>query len=151
MTDWEKSNRAAQRLEIRTRELVLKRLSHPLALAQAAAERKRSERLARLEELGEYKTFEEAHEAYGWGYISEEEFETIRNFLEHKEELKSERSAEEYAADILHEFVAGLRKEISHFQFELLPQKEQKRIQQQQAELLERRRSRRPGAGCTQE
>jgi hypothetical protein len=146
MTEWEKSNRAAQRFEIKTRELVLKRLSHPLALAQAAAEKKRSERLARLEALGEYKTFEEAHEAYGWGYISEEEFETIRNFLEHKEELKSERSAEEYAADILQEFVVGLRKEIASFKFELLPQKEQKRIQQQQAELLERHKKNVPGA-----
>lgn len=146
MTDREKEKRASFRFEIKTRELVLKRLSHPLALAQSAAEKKRSERLARLEELGEYKTFEEAQDAYGWGHITEEEFEAVKSFLEHKEELKSERSAEEYAADILQEFVARLRREISGFQFELLPPKEQKRIQQQQAELLERHRSRVPGA-----
>lgn len=146
MTDYEKKNRADLRHEIKARSLVVKRLEHPLALAKAAAEKKRNERIARLEELGEYKTYEEAHDAYGWGFITAEEFESIKNFLEHKEELKSERSAEEYAADILQEFVARLRREITSFQFELLPKEEQQRIQQQHAELLERRRCRVPGA-----
>lgn len=146
MTDHEKQNRADLRYEIKARKLALKRLEHPLALSKAAAEKKRSERIARLEELGEYKTYEEAHDAYGWGFITEEEFESIKNFLEHKEELKGERSAEEYAANILQEFVARLQREIASFQFELLPKKEQQRIQQQHAELLERRRRRVPGA-----
>lgn len=146
MTDHEKKIRTDLRHEIKTRKLVLKRLEHPLALAKAAAEKKRSERIARLEELGEYKTYEEAHDAYGWGFITEEEFESIKNFLEHKEELKGERSDEEYAADMMQEFVARLQREITSFQFELLPEKEQKRILQQQAELLERHRSHVPGA-----
>lgn len=145
MTDCEKQNRADLRHEIKARKLVLKRLEHPLALAKAAAEKKHSERLARLEELGEYKTYEEAHEAYGWDLITAEEFEAVVNFLEHKEELKGERSAEEYAADMMQEFVARLQREIASFQFELLPQKEQQRIQQQHAELLQRRKQRTPG------
>lgn len=145
MTDREKQNRADLRHEIKARKLVLKRLEHPLALAKATAEKKRSERHARLEELGEYKTYDEAHDAYGWGYITEEEFEAIKNFLEHKEELKGERSAEEYAADMMQEFVARLQREIASFQFELLPKKEQQRIQQQHAELLQRRKQRTPG------
>lgn len=147
MTDYEKKNRADLRHEIKARKLVLKRLEHPLVLAKAAAEKKRSERIARLEELGEYKTYEEAHDAYGWGFITEEEFEAVKSFLEHKEELKSERSAEEYAADMIQEFVARLQREITSLQFELLPEKEQQRIQQQHAELLERRRRRVPQAG----
>lgn len=147
MTDQEKQNRADLRYEIKARSLVVKRLEHPLALAKAAAEKKRNERLARLEELGEYKTYAEAHDAYGWGWITEDEFASITAFLEHKEEMKSERSAEEYAADMMQELVGRLKREISGLQFELLPKKEQQRIQQQQAALLERHKRRIPGAG----
>lgn len=145
MKEREKKLRSDLRHEIRARKLVIKRLEHPLALARAAAEKKKAAREARLDELGEYKTFNDAQEAYGFGAISEEEFDQIVDFLENKEQMKSVRSPEEHAADILQEFVVGLEREIAGLEFELLPQKEQERIRQQNFELLERRKNRVPG------
>ncbi|MBQ5712364.1 MAG: hypothetical protein IIV61_07120 [Oscillospiraceae bacterium] len=145
MTEHEKQQRTALRQEIRARKLVVKRLEHPLALARAAGEKKKAEREARLEALGEYKTFNDAQEAYGFGMITETEFDQIVDFLENKEQMKSVRSPEEHAADILQEYIIGLEREIASFEFDMLPQKEQKRIRQQNFELLERRKKRMSG------
>lgn len=145
MTDREKKSRADLRQEIRVRKLVVKRLETPLKLAVAAGEKKRAARLARLDELGEYKSYNDAQDAYGFGCITEEEFDQIVDFLENKEQMKDVKSVEEHAADILQEFVCGLRREIASFEFDLLPKKEQERIRQQNYELLERRKQRQAG------
>lgn len=140
MTDHEKKIRAALRTEIRSCQLALKRLEHPIALAVAAAEKKKLARLKRLEELGRFKDARDAQDAYGFGCITEEEYDAVLDFLEHKEEMKSVKSPEEHAADILQEFAFKLRQDIAGFEFELLPPKEQERIRQERFERLERRR-----------
>lgn len=132
--------------EITVRKLVIKRLRSPLAHAQALGEKKRAERLARIAELSEYKSFNDAQEAYGFGCITEEEFDTIVDFLEHSEEMKQVKSAEEHAADLLAEFVNRLQTEIAGFEFELLPEKKQQEIRNKNFELLKRRNERRKAA-----
>lgn len=132
--------------EITVRKLVIKRLRSPLAHAQALGEKKRAERMARIAELSEYKSFYDAQEAYGFGCITEEEFDTIVDFLEHSEEMKQVKSAEEHAADILAEFVNRLQTEIAEFEFELLPEKTKREIRNKNYELLKRRDERRKTA-----
>lgn len=129
--------------EIKVRKLVIKRLKSPLAHAQALGEKKRVERLARIAELSEYKSYYDAQEAYGFGCITEEEFDTIVDFLEHSEEMKQIKSVEEHAANLLAEFVNRLQAEIAGFEFELLPEKKQKEIRNKNYELLKRRDERR--------
>ena len=134
------------KFEIKCRKLVVKRLRSPLAHAQALGEKKRDERLARIAELSEYKSFADAQEAYGFGCITEEEFDNIVDFLEHSEEMKQVKSAEEHAADMIAEFVNRLEAEIAGFEFELLPEKKQKEIRNKNYELLKRRDERRRAA-----
>ncbi len=129
--------------EITARKLVIKRLRSPLAHAQALGEKKHGERLARIAELSEYKSYSDAQEAYGFGCITEEEFDTIVDFLEHSEEMKQIKSVEEHAADILAEFVNRLQVEIAGFEFELLPEKKKEEIRNKNYELLKRRDERR--------
>lgn len=142
MTENEKQHRAALRQEIRSRKLVLKRLEYPLSLAVAAAEKEKTARLKRLDELGQYKDFRDAQDAYGFGVITEEEYDAVLDFLENKEKMEAVKSPEEHAADILQEFVLKIQRDIAGFGFELLPRREQEKIRQQSYDLLERRRQR---------
>ena len=135
----DKETKKDLQFEIRARNIVLKRLKSPLEHARALGEKKKGERIARIEELSTYKTYEEAHEAYGWGYLNDEEFQEVVDFLEKNEEMKGVKSAEEYAAEIIGAFVAGLSKEIASIEFELLPPEEQERIRKKHEEFLERR------------
>ena len=131
--------KADLKFEIRARKLVLKRLESVVARADEKARNVRAARLARLDELSEYKNLREAQDAYGWDLITEEEYNQLQRFFEEKEELKDSPSPEEYAAEILGRFVAGLRREIASFEFDLLPPKEQARIRKSNEELLQRR------------
>jgi hypothetical protein len=138
----EQEMRNALKQEIAARKLVMKRLRSPLEHAQALAEKVKAARIKRIEELSEYKSYYEAQEAYGFGAITEEEFDAIVDFLENNEQLKEQISVEEHAAAILAGFVNGLSREIAGLEFELLPPKKQQEIRDKNYELLERRRER---------
>lgn len=139
----EKKFRADNRFEIRARKIVLKRLATPLKLARAAADKKKAERQARIEAACAYESYQDAQNAYGWGMITEEEFDEIVEILEKgAEELEKCRTPEEAAAQILEEFAAHLEREIQGLEWENLPEKEKARILQQNMEILERRRQR---------
>ena len=138
----DKDTRKDLRFEIRARELVLKRLKSPAAHARSLGEKKKQDRIARIEELSSYKSYNEAQEAYGWGYITEEEFWEITDFLEKNEDLKEVKSVEEYASEIINTFMNRLYHEIASLQFELLPPKEQEKLRKKNEEILERRRQR---------
>jgi hypothetical protein len=68
--------------EHKWRELLIKRLSSVQAVLRrdATAERKKLQ-LARVLAAG-YETVEQAHEAYGWDFITWEQFEHIKALLE---------------------------------------------------------------------
>jgi hypothetical protein len=70
------------RFERSWRELLIKRLSTVQAVLKrdAAAERKKLTE-ARTLSAG-YETVEQAHESYGWGYITWEQYENIKSLLE---------------------------------------------------------------------
>lgn len=139
----EKKFRADNRFEIRARKIVLKRLKTPLKLARAAANKKEVERRARIEAACAYESYQDAQNAYGWGMITEEEFDEIVEILEKgAEELEKCRTPEEAAAQILEDFAAHLEREIRVLEWENLPEKEKARIRQQNMEILERRRQR---------
>ena len=53
------------------------------------------------EKLLEYKTYNEAQDAYGYGFITEEEFDEIVEFLEKSQQIVDEPTAEELALKIL--------------------------------------------------
>lgn len=142
MAESKQELRKALKQEIAARKLVMKRLQSPLAHAKALAEKVKAARIKRIEELSEYKSYRDAQDAYGYGCITEEEFDAIVDFLENSEQLKEQTSVEEHAANILADFVNGLSREIAGLEFELLPPEKQKEIRNKNYELLERRRER---------
>lgn len=143
MTDKEKKFRVDTKFEIRARKLVLKRLTTPAKQAKAAADKKEAERRARIEAACAYESYQDAQNAYGWGIITEEEFDEIAEILEKgTAELEGCRTPEEAAASILEDFIHHLEREIAGLEFELLPEKEKARIRQRNMEILEKRKNR---------
>ena len=116
-------------LEITAREELLRRLERPLKLLKDRATVQRTKRLLKEQAFREYRTVDEAHEAYGYGFISEKQYKEIAVAIENKdEELATLVFPEEAAASILCRFMNRLINEIETFKFELLPPEEQSRI-----------------------
>lgn len=142
-SDIEREEREELQLEIKARKELAKRLAHPLKLLEVAAEKEQQKRKERIEHLTEYKNYSEAREAYGWEFITEEEFDEIVRILEEgTEKLEKERTPVEVAKDILNRFINGLTYEIASFEFDLLPEKEKERVRQKNEEILAKRAAR---------
>ena len=143
MKQSEKELRKDIRFEIRARKLLLKKLESLVKRAAASAEKQIQKRKKRWEEVAQYKSYEEAQEAYGCAVITQEEFFAIADLLEAGEEsVKNDISAEEAARDILNEFVSKVKQEIRGLEWDLLPEKEKEKIRASNAQILERRRNR---------
>lgn len=130
-------------LELRARKELLKRLEYPSKLIDAAAQKEKARRAARIENARQYKDFHDAQDAYGYGCITEEEFDEICEALELGDEyIEKEKHPVEVAAEILADFVRRQLSEIGNLQWELLPDKEKARIRKQNDEILARRKAR---------
>lgn len=144
LTDKEKKAREELRHEIRARKLVIKKIENAHNRLKKQAENKLNERKQKVENLSVYRDERDLLDAYGWGFITEEEYNKIRLMLEEgKDSILNDKSAEEYAAQILGEFIIRLKHDISSLEFELLPEKEQNRIREQNYEIAMKRAAKR--------
>lgn len=140
MTDKEKQEREDLKFEIKARKELLKRLEYPIKLIKDAAQKEYDKRQARIEKNREFATWEEAHEAYGYGYLTEEEFRAISDAFELGQEyVDNTTTPVEAASRMLLEFSGRLRREIASMDFELLPAEEQERIRKDTEEKKKKR------------
>ena len=146
MTYKKKEERASLAIEIKVREILLKRLTHPGELLQAAAKKDADRRGERVNGAREYKTYEEAQDAYGWGLLTDEEFAGIAKALEEGDEyIETTRTPTELANEMLKEFMARLESDIRSFEYELLPAEEKERIYKESEERRARIEARKGG------
>ena len=143
MTDKEKKERRSLRVEIKSRKLIIKKLETAISALKKTADRQKAEREAEREKMLEYKSYAEAQDAYGWGLITEEEFDKIVEFLESSQEAVDEPTAEEIAIKVLMNWQQHMGAEIANIEFNLLPKEEQSRILDKNLEILKRREERR--------
>lgn len=88
--------------------------------------------------IREYKSVEEAHDAFGYDCITEKEYCDILEIFEKGEEyIEKHLSPQEVAVKILGEFMGRLSSEIRSFEFDLLPPEEQLRLLREQEERRE--------------
>lgn len=120
--------RKAIKDELKAKKILLRRFQTMLKSLDKQAEKVKAKRLEKVRSLREYKTYEEAHEAYGWGFISENEFHTIADMIEKGDaEIENALSPCEIAADTVRGYIKILRSDIDCLEFELLPPEEQER------------------------
>jgi len=136
------------KIELKARQLVLSKLETALKPIEAKAKRQHTDRAVRRETmLREYKTYDEAHEAYGYGYITQKEFEEITALLENSQKIVDKPDAEAIAASIIKHWIKTTKSDIYYFEFELKSPEEQEEIRQKdeafRREQDERRKRRR--------
>ena len=143
MTDKEKQERRSLRVEIKARKLIIKKLETAINALQKTADRQRAERQAEREKLLEFKSYNDAQDAYGWGLITEEKFDRITTFLESSQNAVDEPTAEDIAIKTLLNWQQHMGAEIANIEFNMLPKEEQSRILDKYLEILKRREERR--------
>ena len=130
------------KIELKSRRLIVKKLETAIRALSGTADRNKKVRQERRDKLLEYKTYNEAQDAYGWGIITEEEFDEITNFLESSQEIVDKPSAEEIAVNILVGWKKIMQSDIADLEFQLLPEKEQERIREENYRIAMERNKR---------
>jgi hypothetical protein len=122
---------AAENFEILWRKELLKRLQSPLNTLTRQFEKENEKRLRRVEELRQYSSTEEAHDAYGYGYITLAEYEQICQDFENAENTITPVAA---ARDELKSFISRIESEIRYFKWENLSDEEKSEIEKRNNE-----------------
>ncbi len=140
MTDKEKKEHEAILLEIQSRKVVLDKIENAFKRLKKQAEANYEKRKLKAQQAtGDYKTVEEAHDAWGYDCITEKQYYEILKIFEQGEEyVEKHLSPQEVALKILGEFIGRLNSEIRSFEFELLPPGEQARRLQHEREFKDK-------------
>jgi hypothetical protein len=126
---------ADYQLEIDCRQMVVDRLARTLTKLKKDAEVERATVVARQAELRDlYPTEDDAHEAWGYGYITEDEYKTIAGQLAEA----NNPSVTSAARDVLRDMLARLRQEIRDLKWEALPEAERERIRNSTADYKDK-------------
>lgn len=127
---------AETKFEIDCRKLLVKRLQTPKNTLVTACDREANAYSERIGMLTEFKSADEAHEAYGWGIITESEYEQVRDLFEKGEQIRNGRATPSSAAlQMLNEIISHLSREIRDFKWDALPEAEKERIRQSNEKL----------------
>lgn len=119
------------KFEIACRKLLLKRLQTPLNTLERARDKEAGKYNDRVTIISEYNTREEAHDAFGYGYITEDEYRHVCALFDTGEQIREGGiTAAGAAIDMLLEFMGRLKREIRDFEWEALPEEERKRRSQ---------------------
>lgn len=107
---------------------------------QKVVDKETENRIRRSVELSQYKTLEEAQEAYGFGEITPEEYDQILDILENGQKAAEEvRTVRSVAVEELNEYIAELCQIIKDCEWEMKSREEKRRILKSNEELKHRR------------
>ena len=132
------------KIELRARKIVKRKLEVAIRSLMPKISQQVAAREARKQQLTEYRNYNDLQDAYGWGIITEEEFDRLAAALETgTEAIDKEVTAEEIAKDVLTGWLRITSGDISSLEFEMLPEKKQIEILEQNYEIAKRRQERR--------
>lgn len=129
MTEKEKQERKSIQLEIRARKEVLKKIETVFKRLRMQAEANLEKRKQKVRAAREYKSIDEAHEEWGYAFITDKQFEEIKKVFELGDEyVEKHISTQEAAVKILGRLIEGLNIEIRSFELELCSAERQARV-----------------------
>lgn len=141
MTDKEKKD---LRVELKARKIVQKKLNTATVALYKKILKIRAEREKRIAELSEYRDERDLQDAYGWGIITEEEYDRrLAALRDGRDKIDAEVSEEEIAWDILSGWIRITEGDIESLRFDLLPDEKKEEIRQRNYEIAQRREVRR--------
>lgn len=125
MTEKEKLELKYLKLEIRARKEILKKIENPYRRLIDQAHAQQEKRKAEVLAAREYKSIEEARDAWGYDCITEKEFEEIKRVFEKGEaHIEKDLSPQEVAVEMFGEFINRLHTEIRCFEDDIRSLKE---------------------------
>lgn len=131
----------AIKFEIKCSKYLIRRLETLRKDIQKQVDKETEARIKRHMELCQYKTFEEAQEAYGADLISDEEYHQVMDILEKAEEteepVKTIRSA---AVEELSRYISDLKRNVRDLEWDMLTPEEQERIRKANKVFMEKHR-----------
>ena len=122
--------------EIRCRRYLVKRLAVLKNDIEKTVAKEKEARKTQIERLCRFKDMDEAVEAYGYGDITEDEYQEVCDALEKGaafvEFTKTPKAA---SLEILKDFIRRQEREIDDFEWSMKSPEEQARIQKENAEF----------------
>ena len=132
------------KIELKSRKIVVKKLESAIKSLKKVTDRQKAEREERKQNLSQYKDEHELQEAYGWGFIEEDEYDRLLEQMKNGiDAIDSEKTAEEIALEIINHWERIMSSDISDLKFQLLPEKEQERIREQNYQIAMKRQEKR--------
>lgn len=132
------------RVELKARKIVKRKLESAINAIEPTVLKTIDSREKRKETLLQYKDERELQDAYGWGFITEEEYDALLLQLrEGTEAIDAEKSAHEIAKEILVGWLKITLSDISSLEFDLLPEKKQNEIRERNYQIAMEREERR--------
>ena len=106
--------------------LLIKKLKPVQRSLETVVKREKAKRAERIAALNEYKTEQDIQDAYGYGYISDDERRQLLEMLETGEKyVEDVQTKTSVALHLLREFVGRLSRQANSYEFELMPPEEQ--------------------------
>ena len=140
MTD---SERKELKLEIKGRKIVVNKLEIALKALNKKVDKIEKDRQNRKETLLEYKDELELQDAYGWGFITEDEYyKLLEAMRKGVQVIGEETTPEEVAKNIIQEWIGRMWSDIYSFEYDLLPPEKQAEIMKKNEEILQKRKER---------
>lgn len=137
MTDAE---RKELKLEIKGRKIVVNKLETALKALNKKVDKMEKDRQNRKQTLLEYKDESELQDAYGWGFITEDEYDKLLEAMRKGvQTIDEETSPEEIAKHIIQELLGRMRSDIYSFEYDLLPPEKQAEIMKKNEEILQKK------------
>ena len=108
------------KVEIAISKLYIKDLESLIKKCEKPVEKEKEKKKKKLESLkSEYANIDEAHEAYGYGEITEKEFEKLEDFFNNKQSVEEEKGAKELYLKFLKKTFSRENRELCNFENEL--------------------------------
>jgi len=121
--------RSSIKVELKSRKIVEKKLETAIRALEKPIARIKAEREKRKEELSEYRDERDLLDAYGWGIITEEEYDDLRDRMAAgKDLIDNEKSEYEIAQEMMRSWLRDIRSDIESLKFDLLPAEKQVEI-----------------------
>ena len=135
--------KAENKFEIDCRELAIKKLATPMKQLKAKVEKEIQTRDEAFDKASEYKSEYEIQNAYGDGYITEEQRYYALELLEkHEVERENLLTVNSAALSILRDLELKLHREIRGFKWDSLTEAEKMEVERKKAQYMENRRER---------
>ena len=140
MTDAE---RKELKFEIKGRKIVVGKLETALKALTKKVDKIEKDRQNRKETLLEYKDESELQDAYGWGFITEDDYyKLLEAMRKGVQTIDEETTPEEVAKNIIQEWIERMWSDIYSFEYDLLPPEKQAEIMKKNEEILQKRKER---------